>query len=76
MIFLKGARGVQTAHHGQPVLPSAETAAMLLWALLASGADQHAESRQLEDAIRPQIITPKHTWASPHIVTNQQTVNS
>jgi transposase-like protein len=36
----------------QTVLPSAETAAMLFWALLASGQrpDQHAKGRRLADA--------------------------
>ena len=34
----------------QTVLPSADTAAMLFWALLASGQDQHAQGRWLADA--------------------------
>src|SRR6185503_15618159 len=34
----------------QTVLPSAETAAMLFWALLASGSDHHAQGRWLADA--------------------------
>jgi len=37
----------------QTVLPSAETAAMLFWALLAAGSDHHAQSRRMADA-KPQ----------------------
>jgi hypothetical protein len=43
------ARGVKRRIKTQTVLPSAETVAMLFWALLASQPDQHAQSGQLAD---------------------------
>jgi hypothetical protein len=39
----------------QTVLPSAETAAMLFWALLASGQDRDAQGRWLEDLSRKAV---------------------